>query len=193
MELEGGCLVIGDGYGTVATLLMAAAPDQRIFLVNLTKALFLDLLHMERAFPEKTFALVSDADEMTRALEDDSIRIVAVRADDAELLREAPIGLAVNIVSMQEMEPDIVHRYFEILRRNPAPRTAFYCCNRRAKVSNFYDYPWEPADTVLADGVCEWAQWYYTPKPPFWYRRAEGPKEILHRLAWLDKTENANA
>ena len=62
------------------------------------------------------------------------------------------MGLAINIVSMQEMDPPVIAEYFRILRGNRAPRTAFYCCNKLWKrladgsEVRFQAYPWSPTD-----------------------------------------------
>lgn len=179
-------LVIGDGYGVMAALLMLHAPHRRTIVVNLTKPLLLDLTHVRQAVPGTRLALVTNADDMRAALSDDTIRLVGVRADDAATLHEAPIGLAVNIASMQEMDPPVVDRYFRVLRRNKARQTAFYCCNKLVKVSKFHDYPWRAEDRILHDSLCHWAQWYYDATPPFWHRRsAQWP--IWHRLAVMQK------
>lgn len=180
-------LVIGDGYGVMTAMLMLHAPHRRTITINLTKPLLLDLTHVRQALPEARLALVADADDMRAALADERISLIGIRADDLAVLHEAPIGLAVNIVSMQEMDPPVVARYFDVLRRNRARQTAFYCCNKLFKESNFADYPWQSEDKILHDSECPWAQWYYSPWPPFWHRRAGGERKIWHRLAWLKK------
>ena len=45
-------LVIGDGYGVMASLLMEGVPHRRCITVNLTKPLLLDLACIRRALPE---------------------------------------------------------------------------------------------------------------------------------------------
>lgn len=188
LDTPGECnLVIGDGYGVMTALLMLHAPHRRVITANLTKPLLLDLACVRRVFPDAGLALVSDVDDMRAALADDAIRVIAVRADDAATLHEAPIGLAVNVLSMQEMDPPVVARYFDVLRRNKASQTAFYCCNRKFKVSNFDDYPWRASDVILHDSRCAWCQWYYSARPPFWHRRKEGDKTTWHRLAVLQR------
>jgi len=184
---SGNVLVIGDGFGIMASLLLANSPDTRVFLVNLTKSLSLDMIYIKRAFPDVDAALVRDDAEMRAALDNPEIRVVAVQADNAALLQNAPLHLAVNVVSMQEMDPPVVAAYFDVLRKNPAATTAFYCCNRRYKVSNFEEYPWREGDDVLEDGICEWSQHYYTARPPFLHKRAYGDKVVLHRFAELEK------
>jgi hypothetical protein len=129
-------LVIGDGYGVLATFLAMHVPERKTIAVNLTKPLLLDLAYFARALPEAGLALVADGDEMLAAL-----------GDDASCITQAPIGIAANVVSMHEMGPPVVADYFNLLRRNKAERTAFYCCNKLYKTLaegteiKFNDYP----------------------------------------------------
>ena len=180
-------LVIGDGYGVMAALLLLHAPHRRTIIVNLTKSLLLDLIYISKAVPGVRFTLASSQEEMEAALADNTIQLIAVRADDADCIGQAAIGLAVNVVSMQEMDAPVINNYFRILRNNKAPETAFYCCNRLYKITNFEDYPWHNSDRVLHDSPCGWSQWSYGPRPPFWIRRQSGKKLIWHRLAILQK------
>ena len=187
LDTPGECnLVIGDGFGVMSALLLMHRPERRTILANLTKPLLLDLHYIRRALPEIGIALATDTDDMAEALADERISLIAVRADDAPIISEAAIGLAVNVVSMQEMDLPVVERYFRVLRGNKAARTAFYCCNKLFKVSNFEDYPWHKYDRILHDSLCPWSQWYYSARPPFWHRRRYGEKEIWHRLALLE-------
>lgn len=179
-------LVIGDGYGVMTTLLLMHAPRRKVITVNLTKPLLLDLAYSRQAVPEARLALVESAQEMRDALADGGIRLIAVRADDADCIGDAAIGLAINILSMQEMDSGVVKNYFRLLRGNRARQTAFYCSNKEIKVTNFDDYPWRPGDTILHDSICEWSQWNYSARPPFWHRRPRSGKLIRHRLALLE-------
>ena len=186
-------LVIGDGYGVFTSLFAMHAPHQKTIAVNLTKPLLLDLAYFNRAEPEAGIALVADFEEMQAALFNNNIRVIGVRADNASCIAEAPIGVAVNVVSMQEMDTQVVADYFHLLRNNKAERTAFYCCNKLYKKLvdgtelKFNDYPWRSGDEVLHDSVCQWSQWYYDKKPPFWHYRKGKDRVIWHRLAYLEK------
>lgn len=185
-------LVIGDGYGVMSALLLLHAPQRKTIVANLTKPLMLDLVYIRQAVPSVRFALVSEPDELPRALDDPYIQLIAVRADDVLSIARAPIGLAVNIVSMQEMDPPVIDSYFDILRHNKAKQTAFYCCNKLYKRLSdgtelkFNDYPWRNGDTVVHDSVCPWSQWYYDMKPPFWHHRTGKDRIIWHRLTLLE-------
>ncbi len=185
-------LVIGDGYGVMSALLLLHAPHRRTIAVNLTKPLLLDLSYIRRAVPDIRFALVTSGGEMQTALADESIRVIGVRADDFQSIQEAAVGLAVNVVSMQEMDPPVIEKYFNLLRGNKAGQTAFYCCNKLYKKLSdgtelrFNDYPWRTGDSILHDSTCPWSQWYYDKTPPFWHYRRGKARVIWHRLALLE-------
>ncbi len=192
-SLNSSILVIGDGYGVLTTLLAMHAPHLKIIIVNLTKPLLLDLIYFNQALPEADFALVANREEMQAALINNKVSLIAVRGDDASCIAEARIGLAANVVSMQEMTPSVIADYFQLIRNNKAERTAFYCCNKVYKKLadgtelKFNEYPWQKNDKILHDSVCPWSQWYYDKKPPFWHYRKGKDRVIWHRLAYLEK------
>jgi len=186
-------LVIGDGFGVMTSLLALLTQRRKIITVNLNKPLLLDTTYIRRAVPEATLALVETDADMDTALADKTIRVIAVQADHAQVIRRAPIALAINIVSMQEMNPDTVVAYFATLRENPAPETILYCANKLTKtlpdgtVARFSDYPWRSDDTIMVDAICTWNQWTYSRRPPFWHYRWGQSRIIWHRLASLTK------
>ena len=78
--------------------------------------------------------LATDGREYRDALEDPAVRVVLVQAAHAAFLKQCPISLAINIASMQEMDPPVINDYFDLVRAAPGQRTAFHCCNRIEKV-----------------------------------------------------------
>lgn len=191
--------VIGDGFASMSTLLLASKSAGRVVLVNLTKTLLVDLWYLKLWMGSEKFEscvdLVKDETGLAQALEKDmggpdgGQRIIAIQACDHELLQKCPIDFVINIASMQEMDPPIVKAYFDDMRAVVRKRELFfYCCNRQEKilpdgvVSRFADYPWCVDDKVLVDGLCPWHQFYYSTLPPY-YRPYDGP--IMHRLVSL--------
>lgn len=179
--------VIGDGFASMTTLLLASRLARRVVLVNLDKTLLVDLAYYRRWAGKRADALmlVSEASELVEALDGDA-ELIAVQAENHALLQRTPIDLAINIASMQEMNPPVIAAYFEDLRAVQARRTLyFYCCNREEKrlpdgtITRFADYPWRTEDEVLVDERCPWHQDYYVTRPPG-YRRYDGPAR--HRL-----------
>lgn len=187
LERDNLVIVIGDGYGTFAALALAAFPHLRVVTINLGLSLIVDLQFIAQGIRDASFALATGREGLGVALADDALRVIALKADDWALLSEVPASLAVNIASMQEMDPPTIARYFDAMRSRTAPVT-FYCCNRERKtlpdgtVVAFSEYPWRREDRVLDDGLCPWHQRYYSARPPF-VHPFDGP--IRHRLAVL--------
>jgi hypothetical protein len=193
------CNVIGDGFASMTTLLLASGSVGRIILVNLTKTLLVDLWYLKLWLGDEQFEsqvdMVTDAEGLTLALakpfaDTTTIgRVIAIQASDHALLRECPVDLVLNIVSMQEMYPSVIAAYFDDLRSAASQRhVIFYCCNREEKVlpdgvvTKFSEYPWSASDQILVDELCPWHQQYYAFSiPP--YRPYDGP--IRHRLVVL--------
>jgi hypothetical protein len=203
-EKRGGVVscVIGDGFASMTSLLLASNSASRVILVNLNKTLIVDLWYLRLWMGDKLFGtnvdLVTDEDELRCALEkpidrsDETGRVIAIRAVDHALIQNSPIDLAINIASMQEMDPSVISEYFMDLRKTSSARPLhFYCCNRQEKVlpdgtmTRFLDYPWSVSDQIIIDELCPWHQQYYSFKPPF-LRPYDGP--IQHRLAILAKS-----
>lgn len=190
--------VIGDGFASMTALLLASRSAQRVVLINLTKTLLVDLWYLKLWMGDEVFNrsvdLVTDEVGVARALAtpvpaSGPGRVIAIQAVHHELLRACPVDVAINIVSMQEMDPPVIAGYFADLRGIKARRAlTFYCCNREEKVlpdgtvTRIAEYPWQPADRMLVDELCPWHQQYYSLKPPF-FRPYDGP--IRHRLVAL--------
>lgn len=189
-RLPGPVLVIGDGFGALTALMLALLPGKSVMLINLAPVLLVDLVYARRVMPEVGLHLVDSREQLDAALIDKRQSIIALRADSQELLGHAPVSLALNVASMQEMHPEIIENYFHVLRACPTNETYIYCANRLRKtlpdgtVTEFQAYPWRAEDQVLLDGLCPWHQRYYTIIPPK-YRPYDGP--IQHRLAKLGK------
>lgn len=154
-RFDGWPVVIGDGLGIMASLLYHTY--RRVVVVNLPKPLKLD-----RA------ALFKSAPDMPHG------QALFIEAQDARQLLNLRIGLAVSTAAFQEMTPQSIAEYFNILRRNIGTRTYFYCSGRKSKpidgVDNrFHELPWEPNDRVLHDGPAPWDEWGYGRKG--WYRK----------------------
>ncbi len=188
-------VVIGDGFGSMTSLLIASRSAGRVVLINLTKTLMVDLWFLKLWMGDQVFDtsvdLVTNSEELSTALGKPAGegfgRVIAIQAMDHQLLRECPANLVVNIASMQEMDPPVIAAYFDDLRSIAGhQKLMFYCCNREVKylpdgtITRFSDYPWAAGDEILADELCPWHQQYYSFKPPF-FRPYDGPHR--HRLA----------
>ena len=185
-------VVIGDGWGVMTSLILSCMPRAKVVVVNLTKMLLVDLVYTRRYLTEVDVCVAHDVPQYLSSLDSNRVRVIGIRADDLQLIRHGPVGVAINIASMQEMDPQVIASYFEALRRSANSETLFYCCNRVEKTLpdgtevRFEDYPWNADDRVLIDELCSWHQFYYQWRPPF-YRKYAGP--IRHRLTWINKMQ----
>jgi len=182
--------VIGDGFANMSSLLLSSLRHSRVIVVNLTKTLLLDLVYLRKAFPHENIALVQNTAEIQKAIKKKEVRIIAVRADDMEILAQVPITLGINIKSMMEMDASVTAAYFNVLRKGPADQTAFYCCNADKKywadgtVISFKKYPWDEKDLILVDEACPWDQFRYHKQLPFY---SKFKTLNWHRLVYLNK------
>lgn len=159
-------------------------------MANLTQNLLIDAVYIRKSLPDVRWCLAKSEEEYCSALAAAEIDVVLLQADYADFIGTAPVGLAVNIASMQEMDLTVIQRYFSALRRAPNDDTYFYCCNRVEKtlfdssVIRFADYPWSEADHALVNELCPWLQYYYDKRFPF-YHKNDGP--VWHRLVHVHK------
>tara|TARA_B100001059_G_C17835637_1_gene587913 strand:- start:1172 stop:2104 length:933 start_codon:yes stop_codon:yes gene_type:complete len=185
-------LVIGDGFGTMTSLLTQTKVAEKVVLVNLTKTLFVDAANL-LALPElqerKSLALVSTESEMNTAVKDNKINVILVEAKHCEILHASKADLVFNIVSMQEMDMLFIEKYYQQMRKVAKFKPVFfYCCNRAKKelpdasVIEFEHYPWNSKDQHYFDELCPWHQYYYRLLPPFFFPY-DGP--IRHRFTKL--------
>lgn len=171
-------LVIGDGHGILSALLHSRYPTAQIFLADLGSVLLFQAYHLHKAYPDAS-----------QVLTDDNVNewgeFNFCPADRLETLPMESFSLAINVASMQEMDPVVTASYFNLLR---AHRTRFfYCCNRAEKrlvggeITRFMDYPWKQSDVNLIDELCPWHQWFLgrgaTPNVTVWGI----PIPFLHR------------
>ncbi|MDC0092312.1 putative sugar O-methyltransferase [Oceanospirillaceae bacterium] len=191
--------VIGDGFASMTSLLLASGNAERVILVNLTKTLLVDLWYLKKSLGEDIFEssvdLVHDKDGLMAAMAKPTTgvngvsRVIAIQAENHQLIRQCPIDLVINVASMQEMDPPVIQEYFNDIRAIASEQKLyFYCCNREEKilpdgeVTRFYDYPWLESDTIIVDELCPWHQELYNLGLPL-YSLYDGPH--LHRLIRL--------
>ena len=185
-------IVIGDGFASLTSLLINAGICQKVIMVNLTKTLFVDVSSavMLPEFSEPTsITLVQNQDEMKEAISNDEVKIIALEAQNFDVLQYSEATLAFNIASMQEMDMVHIEGYFDQLRILAKKNELyFYCCNRESKFLpdkseiSFRDYPWSKEDHHSFDELCPWHLYYYSYFPPI-YKKYDGP--LRHRFSKL--------
>ena len=169
-------LVIGDGFGTLSSLLYKNT-SHKIICVNLNEVLLVDYYFSRGIIPNEETVLAETIEDLNEAMETERIRFICLRADNHEHLKTIPIDIVFNTASMQEMDPHIIEQYFSDMRECKSDNLYFYCCNRLEKVLpdgtmvKFNDYPWNSSDEILVDELCPWHQYLYTgKKPPFYFK-----------------------
>lgn len=172
--------IIGDGYGSLGTLLKKVFPESKIIFVNLGRTLLFDAYYTRKCFPTIEHVLIRDKQQNFC---NDFNYIEAEHFKDIELIAD----VFINIVSMQEMNYDAITSYFKAMRNQPN-QPWFYCCNRISKtlpddsVINLADYGWSSNDKVIFDELCPWQQKFPVNRPPFLIA-FDGP--IQHKLALI--------
>ena len=179
-------LVIGDGFGTMSTLILQNNIAERVFLINLRKTLLVDLLYLKKAVGNKRFndevELINDSNDLNKI--NPRTRIVAIEAENYSILKHVNKDLVINIASFQEMNVEVIDNYFSYIYKQTTP-FFFYVCNRIKKclpdgaIICFEKYKFKNEDLILIDELCPWYQDYYSLKPPF-IRKYDGP--IKHQL-----------
>lgn len=186
-------VVIGDGFGTMTTLLLENNFSKQIFLVNLRKTLLADLLYIKMVIGDKRFeeeiVLIDDIKQLSKI--EDKHKIIAIEAENYNLLSEIQKDLVLNIASFQEMDLGVITLYFKYIYKQKNKPFYFYLCNREEKflpdgsLIRIKDYPFSESDKILVDELCPWHQDFYTFKPPF-KRRYDGPTR--HQLRKIYNT-----
>lgn len=155
-------LMIGDGFGLLAAMVKARWPDANVVMVDLGQTLLFQAFHLQQSHAAPvTHALAGD-NEAANA------DFVYCPSDRREAIASMNFDVAVNVASMQEMDPSTVASYFDFFRQRLKTANLFYCCNRSWKrlpdgqVSALSQYPWVSADRVLVDEPCAWHQYYFT-------------------------------
>ena len=176
-------IIIGDGYGVLASLLKEIFPKSTIVLVDFGKVLLFQAYYCQKAHPDKCHqAVMHDGKD------------IVVRSDfvycPAEFLSEVSqlsYDLAVNIASMQEMTTESIISYFGFLRQHMEADGLFYCCNRERKIlvggeiQEFRRYPWHPKDVHLVDERCTWHNYYVS-----FATKVNGPRVLGVRVPFVN-------
>jgi len=149
-------LVIGDGPGILSAFLSKTWPEAEIVLVDLGATLAIQAQNLTRAFPQS-----SHWEGFIGGRQGGFRYVPAERLFFPDGIK---IDLAVNVASMQEMKPETVKQYFQLLRSQGTK--SFYCCNRLEKVmpggevARLADYPWRKEDQIIVDGKPAWYGWF---------------------------------
>lgn len=184
-EKQFNVIIIGDGYGFLASLIKEVFPNARVHLIDLGKTLIFQCHYCHKAHPGKNHYLINnDGSGSMRNFEAD---FTYCPAENLHKLDSVTFDWAVNIVSMQEMNNATIQNYFDFLRKHITEDHFFYCCNREEKimpggeVSHFMSYPWHDQDRHLIDEICPWQKHIITS-----HRTENGPTLFNRRIPFIN-------
>lgn len=182
LKKTGTVLIIGDGFGTMTSLLLENKLSKHIFIINLRKTLLVDLIYLEKVIGQKRFnqevVLINQLDDIKKV--DSSVRVIAIEAENYTFLKLIEKDLVINIASFQEMDMNVIHNYFDYLYAQRNKPFYLYLCNREEKTLPdgskiaIAAYNLNNKDKILVDELCPWHQDFYTFRPPF-IKKYDGP------------------
>lgn len=117
--------VIGDGHGFLGALIRRHFPHSLVYCIDLPKILVFQAHTHELADPGASMSLLSTKPDRPTA-------ITLVQPKDIEAISDQ-IDCAINIASMQEMNPHSIDSYFKFLRIRSTQSSRFYCVNHLRK------------------------------------------------------------
>ena len=182
------CCVIGDGRSNFVSLAILSSQFRKIVSVNLPEILLSDLDNLEKIVEGKGIRLAESKESLKLLLQVVETRVILVQAEQSSLLHETNMDLFVNIASFQEMNPEVVNAYFEIVQSNGS---YLYCCNREKKVLkggevlDFFSWPWM-GSRVIVDELCPWYRKFYDFRSLILYRERYFDGSVRHRLVKFD-------
>ncbi len=174
--------IIGDGFGTLGSILMFINPKSTVLQVNLGRQLLFDYLFMLKVHPHRTHKVLNSLSE----IEEGSVNYLP-----AELVSslEAGIDLFISSESFQEMNLNVIENYFQLMRFQ-GESTYLYSANRVSKalpdgeIIEIEKYPWSIDDVHLSIHSHWWLNWGIKRRPPFVFKmdgRIEERITLIHK------------
>jgi putative sugar O-methyltransferase len=154
--------IIGDGKSTLTSIFRTMHPSIEIFYVNLIETTIQDYLTLSQSkiINEKDHIIVQNKNDLNFKK-----KLYLIPSFNADFLKDKGINLFINICSFQEMEQNILEKYFEIISSN---KSILYHCNRLEKkldhghIVRTDQYPIKNGKVILNE-QCPWHSFYYVP------------------------------
>lgn len=154
--------IIGDGKSTLTSIFRTMHPSIQIFYVNLIETTIQDylILSQSKIINQKDHIIVQNKNDLNFYK-----KLYFVPSFNAHFLKDKDINLFINICSFQEMEPNILENYFEIISSN---KSILYHCNRLEKklddghIVRTDQYPIKNGKVIFNE-QCPWHSFYYAP------------------------------
>ena len=167
-------VVIGDGWGIMSTLLLKMKLVKRLILINLNKTLLVDLIYLKTILPEiiENSVLLEKKEDISKL---GGEKLIAIRADNYELIKNLSKDVVINIASFQEINIDVVNNYLNYIESNDK-EVILYHCNRISKelpdgqISSINGYIFKKKMKYIIDEECPWHIDFISKKPPFVFK-----------------------
>jgi len=174
-------LMVGDGYGFLSSLIKSIFPNSTIVLVDIGRILTIQSIYCQKTHPQ---CLHFGVDENSNLKTADFLYCPPGHLEKFNILN---YDIVINIASMQEMDYQIIERYFHYFRQYCNAENLFYCCNRESKklpdekVVEFQKYPWSKKDKYLIDERCPWQKYFLSI-----HHTSHGPRPFGFRIPLIN-------
>jgi len=155
-------LEIGSGTGIQALVFKKLYKKSTYYLVDFPETLALAQVFLSIVLPESKFLFFDDWQKNSNLLNGSDYDFVFIPNYAISQVPDNIIHLAINTVSMQEMNYQTIEMYFSELRRVLTEPSLFYQCNRDKKMDGVMikleNYPYNPNDRHLFKRLDEFQQ-----------------------------------
>jgi len=170
-------MIIGDGFGTLGSILSKVHPDLTLIQVNLGRTLIFDLAFSSIAVPNRPHLLVRKLSEAKDGV------INFLPAEDLSN-SDQQIELFIAVESFQEMDIQTVQNYFNLMRLQSGS-VFVYLVSRLTKILpdgtkvKLEEYGWSESDEILFKRLSWFVNWGVRRRPPFIFQMDGKTEERL--------------
>jgi hypothetical protein len=172
--------IIGDGYGTLGSLISLMYPSHTIIHINLGRQLVFDFLFSVKAHQHREHKVISHLSEV----KDNGFYYIP--SEDLEVAN-GDLDIFISSASFQEMDMEVIEMYFKVMRAQ-SNDPYLYSANRVSKTLpdgskiNLKNYPWSQDDKVTVKRLPNWLNWGVRRRPPYVFRMDGKVEELLIQL-----------
>jgi hypothetical protein len=137
---------IGPGSGWQARVIKDHYQNMKFTFIDLPTNIFYTYTNLVKWFPGCTICLPNE-----QGKDDADFKFIV--PDQIDSLPGNQFDFAIQVNGFQEMLPEVIDLYFQLLRRIMKENNWFLCCNRTEKWMSvedifirFHDYPWQEND-----------------------------------------------
>ena len=142
---------IGPGTGNMASLFYHHF-NNKLFLVDLPRTFLFSFAFLAQTCPTAKIALPNEVAD--KNFNPEGYDIIMLTPQQTSHIKNQSIDLTVNVHSMQEMNDETIHSYFDLIDRISKLGGIFFCANSMEKIMDgkpmrFLDYPWRSNTRTL--------------------------------------------